>query len=320
VLGETAVLGYTVTPRRKEDGPEVDGVRRWTQIVCLVVLTASPAWAATLTLTLAQPTLGQWEVFGQLSNNTDNDGLSSLIINVQAVGGDVGVSSSLNDLPHGTHYYLLDGNVQSQLVGFTEFRSDGNSGIGICAGQKTTSLGQVVLTDVGYSAGSTPGDQTGLGLGPTQISWSAPLLIASGSYSGTYGTLSVAVGAGQVNVLNEGRNPAQTGGVHKIESVVSGSLRIYHVGDATGDDKVDSNDFGALARNWLQSGKTWADGDFNGDGVVDGTDFGALARNWGWSASASMSSATAATLPEPATLAFLGLGAMTLLVRGRRSR
>jgi hypothetical protein len=147
-----------------------------------------------LVLTLQRSGWGQWQALGQLSDSNDNDGLSSLIINVQALGGNLGISSSTCQLPYGTHYWL-DGNVQSQLVGFTEFRSNGTNGTGICAGQKTTSLGQVVLTDVGYSAGSTPGDQTGQSLGPELISWSAPVLIASGSYSGLYGTLSVAVGA-----------------------------------------------------------------------------------------------------------------------------
>jgi hypothetical protein len=304
-----------------EDGPEVDGVRRLVQIVFFVALAASPVWAATLTLTLVSPTIGQWQVFGQLSNNTDNDGLASLIINVQAAGDALGISSSLNELPEGVHYWL-DGNVQSQLVGFTEFRSDGNSGIGICAGQKTTSLGQVVLTDVGYSAGSTPGDETGLGLGPTLISWSSPVLMASGTYSGLYGTLSVAVGAGQVNVLNEGRHPSQTGGVHKIESVVGGQLRVYCPGDASRDDSVNGTDLAIMGGAWLQPGgtHTWADGDFNGDGQVNATDLALMGSHWLWSAPSPAPPDDAAPLPEPATLALLSLGAATLFARGRRSR
>jgi hypothetical protein len=87
-------------------------------------------------------------------------------------------------------------------------------------------------------------------------------------------------------------------------------------GDATGDNKVDSSDFGAIARNWMQSGKTWTDGDFSGDGTVDSTDFGALARNWGKTGLApSAAPPEDAPLPEPATLALLSLGGLAILRR-----
>ncbi|MCJ7545049.1 MAG: dockerin type I domain-containing protein [Phycisphaerae bacterium] len=283
----------------------------------LIAAAVQPVCAADLLLTLARPQAGQWQAFGQLSNNTDNDGLASLIIDVGAVSGDLAVSSSTCELPYGTHYWL-DGGVQSQLVGFTEFRSNGTSGIGIRAGQKTTSLGQVVLTGVGYSSGSYPGDETGQNLGPTLISWSAPVLIASGSYGGLYGMLSVAVGAGQVNVLDDGRNPAQPGGVHQIETVTGGQLRIYCPGDANGDDHVDGSDLAIMGGNWMTpSGMTWADADFNGDGAVDGSDLALMGGYWEWSASPAPPAALEVHLPEPATMVLLGLGAVTLLARRR---
>jgi len=89
-------------------------------------------------------------------------------------------------------------------------------------------------------------------------------------------------------------------------------------GDATGDNKVDSGDFGAIARNWEQSGKTWYDGDFNGDGTVDGTDFGMLARNWGLTGLAPSAAPLDAPIPEPATLVMLALSGLSL-IRRRRS-
>jgi hypothetical protein len=295
-------------------------VKKFLFVAILVTVAAQPLRAVDFVLTVARPEAGQWQVFGQLSTNTDNDGLSSLIIDVSASGGDVAVSSSLCKLPYGTHYWL-DGNVHSQLVGFTEFRSNGSSGIGICAGQKTTSLGQVVLTDVGYSAGSYPGDQTGGTLGPTLISWSSPVLIASGTYSGHAGTLSVALGAGQVNVLEEGRDPSATGGVRVLsdpsDSVSGGQIRIYCPGDATGDDHVDGGDLAVMGGHWLMSGMTWAEADFTGDGLVDGGDLALIGSYWNWSLP-SPAAPKALSIPEPATAALLVLGAATLPTRRRR--
>lgn len=287
----------------------------------LLAVAAQPLRAAELTLTLARPEARQWQVFGQLSNNVDNDGLASLIIDVSAISGDLAISSTALQLPYGTHYWL-DGGVQSQLVGFTEFRSNGSAGIGIRAGQKTTSLGQVVLTDVGYSAGSYPGDETGLGLGPTLISWSAPVLIASGSYTGASGMLTVAVGAGQVNVLDEARDPSAVGGVHRIETVTGGQIRIYCPGDADGNDVVDGGDLSIMAGNWwATSGMTWADGDFTGDGAIDGGDLALIGSYWNWSAPSPipLSAPVAISIPEPATVALLILGTATLVAR-RRNR
>ena len=52
-------------------------------------------------------------------------------------------------------------------------------------------------------------------------------------------------------------------------------------GDANGDRIVNDLDLAALAVNWQQSGKVWAQGDFNGDGLVNDLDFAAIAVNWG---------------------------------------
>jgi hypothetical protein len=90
-------------------------------------------------------------------------------------------------------------------------------------------------------------------------------------------------------------------------------------GDATADNVVNGNDFGALARNWMQSGKIWTDGDFNGNGTVDGTDFGALARNWGLTGLTPEAAPPPPEepIPEPVTATLLAAGGLALL-RGRR--
>ena len=276
-------------------------------------LPMAAAWSAQLSLSVQRPVDGQWQVFGLLSNNTDNDGLASLIINVTG-NGELAITGSTCQLPAGIHYWLNGGQVQSQYVGFNEFRSDGTTGIGIRAGQRTTALDRIVLTDVGYAAGIYPGDQTGQNLGPEWISWTSPVLIASGIYSGTWGTFTANLGNGQVNVLDENRDPNLTGQVHKIESVLSGQLQIFHAGDATGNNTVDLIDLGALSTNWNQAGKTWADGDFSADGRVTLIDLGVLAANWGWSASSP------SPIPEPASMSILALGAFALPRRRKTNR
>jgi hypothetical protein len=96
-----------------------------------------------------------------------------------------------------------------------------------------------------------------------------------------------------------------------VEAVFQGLT----AGDATGDHQVNMTDFGAIARNWGQSGKAWSDGDFNGDGVVDTVDFGIMARNWGWTLPPAIPTLSETPIPEPATLLLLALGGLVLVRR-----
>jgi hypothetical protein len=144
-------------------------------------------------------------------------------------------------------------------------------------------------------------------------------LITSTSMSGTFASITSNI-AGQL--LLDPNNPA--GGYWPIfRGAIDANTQSYVVtfqgamaGDATGDNVVDGNDFGALARNWMLSGKTWADGDFNGDGTVDDADFGSIARNWG-STGLAPAAAPDAPIPEPVTLALLAAGGMALIRRRR---
>jgi hypothetical protein len=92
-------------------------------------------------------------------------------------------------------------------------------------------------------------------------------------------------------------------------------------GDANLDNKVDLTDFTFLASNFNGTGKSWAQGDFNGDKKVDLTDFTFLASNFNKTRGQAGSSAGAvgAAVPEPASLALLGVFVWSV-AGGRRRR
>jgi hypothetical protein len=84
----------------------------------------------------------------------------------------------------------------------------------------------------------------------------------------------------------------------------------YHPGDATKDGHVNVDDLGVLASNYDGTGKVWTQADFTADGAVNVDDLGVLASNYDWVG-------PGASIPEPATLSLLGLGALALIRRKR---
>jgi hypothetical protein len=87
-------------------------------------------------------------------------------------------------------------------------------------------------------------------------------------------------------------------------------------GDATCDMIVDVSDLSVMGANYgTSSGMTWTDADFTGEGAVDVSDLSILGANYGDDYSCPTSS-----VPEPATLAMLGIGGLAVIVRRRRSK
>ena len=87
------------------------------------------------------------------------------------------------------------------------------------------------------------------------------------------------------------------------------------VGDYNGNGEVDAADYTVWADTFNTNVTPFEGADGNGDGVIDAADYTIWADNFGNSAAA----AAAFPIPEPSSLALLGLGGLAMLSRFRPS-
>ncbi|MEO0477396.1 MAG: dockerin type I repeat-containing protein [Planctomycetota bacterium] len=85
-------------------------------------------------------------------------------------------------------------------------------------------------------------------------------------------------------------------------------------GDANGDGQVTAADLVILDANFGQAG-TFSDGDFNGDGVVTAADLVILDANFGAGVGSVTNASGVTAIPEPSSLALLGLAGLLLTCR-----
>jgi hypothetical protein len=107
-------------------------------------------------------------------------------------------------------------------------------------------------------------------------------------------------------------------------------LKYTYFGDADLNGTINGADYAQIDSGYGAHLSGWSHGDFNNDGVIDGTDFALIDNAFNQIAAtgatplalvsnqASFSSSSSA-VPEPTTLGLLGVGALSLLGRRRRT-
>lgn len=154
--------------------------------VCLCGMGALNAQAAVVNLSI-EGGEGEWQAYASVVDGSE--GICDFAIAVEGSAG-LTVTGSLNVSPQGVDSAPSPAYFKSW--GFCDMRADGTAGIGITGSQKAIYSGtndpdqdDLVLQNVGQEVGSRTGTISGL------TEWAAPVMLASGTYDGDVGLLTV---------------------------------------------------------------------------------------------------------------------------------